>query len=684
MRCRIGLGIVAAGMVSGCLAGDESAAIESETAPLSVGLPLGDLNSDGVADTRDAIHYLQGFGIQFRTYGVTDDTHNPGVDYPRRPWDWNVKVVADECLAAKGMTSQPFPIERLPGLHQMMTSYLRLPQQYLRELGAQGYTLILGADLGRFHKRWNMTANGTRAEVILYRVTGGSRGHARFGSNAFKNDAPWEAIDQISYVAATGRFSFRRPAAAQVYTGTVNSASDGIGTGTAMTGSFTWSGNTYPFSAVPTYSRGGTTAEGGFGTTPGTCQEDAWAIGHTGKAIALGAGGLAGDLPIHELGHVIRYMVRDQKIHFQASDRTRILELFQGNAEVRDGCSESALAGSGVTDCYASSNADEDFAETWMHYVPYSTSDTGAAHLAARIDEDLDAGDTRLLEKRNFLREVIDTPDPGPAVAVHPATGQHYRFSTGRTIRYSTPDLAAAPLPGGGTSHVAVSVLSNDVDKLWLFAVGTDNRVYRQSIDGRGAFSGFTSLGHATRLPVAPTLVASGVMAAFMVDGAGGIGYRFLSSINGAAGSAGVIPGLTTSEPIAVATLGGRTYLFAIDAAGRVRMNALTYVPATASFTASGWSDFGRNARGVSAVRSLVAGVSSLYVLAVDERMRVHYRVVTSPTALGTWQAEPSASWVAAIPVLSSDRWVYAKGFDGKIYRKPLAGTAGMTLVPGL
>jgi hypothetical protein len=319
-----------------------------------------------------------------------------------------------------------------------------------------------------------------------------------------------------------------------------------------------------------------------------------------------------------------------------------------------------------------------------MHYVPFGSSDTGAAHLTARIAEDLDAGDTRLLDKRSFLREIIDTPDPGPAVAVHPATGQHYRFSTGRTLRYSTPELAAAPLPGGGTSHVAAAVLSNDVDKLWLFAVGTDNRVYRQSIDGRGVFSGFSSIGHATRLPVAPTLVASGVMAAFMVDGAGGIGYRFLSASSGALGSAGVVAGLTTSEPIAVATHGGRTYVFAVDGLGRIRMNILTYLPASASFEASGWSDFGRSARAVSATRSLVAGVSSLYVLAVDERMRVHYRIVTSPTAPGAWQAEASGSWVAAVPVLSADRWLYAKGFDGRIYRKPLAATTGMTLVPGL
>ena len=73
-----------------------------------------------------------------------------------------------------------------------------------------------------------------------------------------------------------------------------------------------------------------------------------------------------------------------------------------------------------------------------------------------------------------------------------------------------------------------------------------------------------------------------------------------------------------------------------------------------------------------------------MYVLAVDDRLRFHYRAITSPSNLGGWVAEPSGAWVAATPILTQDRWVYAKGFDGRIYRKPLTGTAGMTLVPGL
>jgi Fungalysin/Thermolysin Propeptide Motif len=71
--------------------------------------PVGDFNRDGTSNGKDSVDWIRAFGIRFRTYGVTDEVYNPGIYLPRRPWDYNVKMIGDGCLSSFGVSAEQFP-----------------------------------------------------------------------------------------------------------------------------------------------------------------------------------------------------------------------------------------------------------------------------------------------------------------------------------------------------------------------------------------------------------------------------------------------------------------------------------------------------------------------------------------------------------------------------------------------
>src|SRR4051794_24120268 len=90
----------------GCAAPADSDATEvppegiaEQAVGADIGLP--DWNWDGVIDGKDAVSYLEYYGIRFDTYRLTDDVHNLAVTLPHRPWDLAVKTISESCLASQ-------------------------------------------------------------------------------------------------------------------------------------------------------------------------------------------------------------------------------------------------------------------------------------------------------------------------------------------------------------------------------------------------------------------------------------------------------------------------------------------------------------------------------------------------------------------------------------------------------
>jgi hypothetical protein len=81
---------------------------------------------------------------------------------------------------------------------------------------------------------WNINANGWRGTLTITPIGGSTlTGNINFGSQ--------EPITDVSYNAATGQLYFERPQVTQTYTGQVS--------GNQITGTFTYSGATYNWSA---------------------------------------------------------------------------------------------------------------------------------------------------------------------------------------------------------------------------------------------------------------------------------------------------------------------------------------------------------------------------------------------------------------------------------------------------
>jgi hypothetical protein len=593
-------------------------------------MAIGDFNGDGWSDSFDALNYVRSYGIKIATYAVTDDVYHRGENLHRSAGEWSAKSYGPECT---DMT--PFPVHALPGMNTMANNLARLPQQYLRELGARGFTLIVSGDLGRFHKRWDINFNGTRAEVVFFREGTLTKGRARFGKNAFKLGAPWEELYVLSYQPNDGSVKFKRVSTSEWFKGEVSSASDGVSIGSTLSGH--WDGDfSRGFYGTPVYGDHGTTSEDGFNSTAsGICGEDAGHIGRTGPAIVVGVAGLSSATLVHEIGHAIHGWVLEMGLNFWYSDVTQ-QQVFEGHPELVD--SPASLVGTGHVSHYSANNSFEDFAETWMYYTPTLHEDL-RGQLMVRISQDNEVGDSRLQRKRDFVFAKIDRPDPGPAVAVHPATNQLHRVMTRRAVVHQAGGVTSSV----GYSAVTPALVSNGVDKLWLFATSLDNVVWQRSIAADNSFGPWSSTGVVTKQPPTAVRVGSNAIALFTIDHDERINYRLINASTGSFMTAGLINGLRTRQPISVTASGGKVYLAGLDLPQNAKLVTLTYYPQSLAFSPPVITDLGKVGRFISIAAARIGGApEAVYVMIVDQRFRIQYRTLTD----ATWRAEPSQAYV--------------------------------------
>ena len=657
--------------MNACALDDEAAPDEStDTEELSVLDTLGDFNGDGAYDGRDAVAYLRAFGIKLATYATTNDLDNPGWGFARSTDAYSIRAYVPACLA----NPAPVPPESIPKIRQLASNLSRLPQQYLRELGREGYWIIFSGDLGRFHKRWQLwfDGDGFANEVVIYRSLNGIEGRARFGQGkAFVPGAAWETLANIQWDETAGAYSFDRPAAGQHYAGFVDRISDGYSIG-RMDGTMTGPGSQRHFVASGSYYLGGTTGANGFGGA--LCGSS---TGTTPPSIAIGIADSSESPMVHEIGHAIEYMIQTQQLSFTKADVSS-LSVFTSNIDVMNG---AALPGTGFVSNYAATTPAEDFAETWRFLVPTVTEPTLPGLLQQRIDEDLATnGNRQLGYKRGYVQNVVDHPDPGPAVAIAP-NGVTFRARTNRTVQVQRSGVAGS-VSSGVTTAVSPALVSNGIDRVWLVEVDTTNAVRYRPIFLDGTMGAWILTSTKTRMPPAAVMVASNVMCVFTVEYGGAIAYRLIDATSGAFLAASTIAGLTTTQPVSAATSAGKTILAALDpVTSNVRTTNLTYYPASRAFAPPVWNNLSKFARSVSLVTARIGSdPEQVYALILDNRFRVQSRPITNPFVT-TWAVDPSFMVVASIPAMTATGQVYVRFFDGDIYTKPLAGSSYTRIV---
>src|SRR5262249_32348613 len=145
---------------------------------------------------------------------------------------------------------------------------------------------------------------------------------------------------------------------------------------------------------------------------------------------------------VHEIGHTVWRRIEAHQLAFQPEDEEAMRRLFTANAEVARAVS---VIGRGYWSGYAASGAGEDFAETFAAYY------TDGQELQRRS-----LTDALLARKLAFIRDRVDTPDPGPAVVTHPKRPgrEHYVFVTRDVLRYKRHGAPAQDLPPISISRV--------------------------------------------------------------------------------------------------------------------------------------------------------------------------------------------------------------------------------------
>lgn len=696
--------MVTCGLGSGCGALDDSGVdengagevldqqhdrqLEQQVAALTNNdLALGDFNKDGVANTLDGIAYIKSFGIKLNTYGVTDDVYNTGVGLPRRTYDWQVFDISEFCLQAKyNLNPEAFPADKLPRISTMVQNFLRMPPQYLRELGRRGYTISFFEAIGRLAKRWGGLANGSPLQLAFFHVSNGYAGKLRVPSSPGVW-ADWEDLSNITFNPNTGALSFTRPIYGQTFTGTVGTdTSDGVSTGSTLSGTFRNSGdpNTYTWAMNSQYPYGGTTFAAGDGPRS-ACTPASQTVGHTSPLIQLNLSAAvlpdargAGFNAVHEVGHVIAYMIRENALSFTPVDANAFATAFPGPTQCV-GDQTCGVPGSGYVDFYAA-RGDEDMAETWAYYI------MDPADLDARIQQDIMVnGNQALANKKAFIKNRVDSPDQAP-FGVADGSFPSYTFATRANLMYTTAGVSPTGLPGGGQSHLSMGGFVDNTNLMWLFAVGTDNGVYYQNVNSANQFSGFQRFGgHLTRLPVATAWFPDrGEGVVIMVGTDDAIYYRMVSN-QGALGATALIPGLSTLRAVAAAPLRGLMYVFAASPSNRIM-----YATISPTLGLSGWTEVPGGARardGVGAGLTIAKDAITLGILDSNFQIRLSH---VRPSVFGgvtfdtSWTAETTRATVGTVPAISGNT-LNVKGFgDGGIYTKSLTSTGGYSLISGL
>jgi hypothetical protein len=478
--------------------------------------------------------------------------------------------------------------------------------------------------VGRLAKRWSVRANTSFGSMVIWRATracgwpGCPQYDGRIAFYKVGESWQWEPMSIISYNGTT--VVFYRPNAGQTYTANIDSS------GNLITGSFRdGSPNTYSFSGNADFGGDGATiVAGSYGQGSPSCDSpNDWSVGTPATFIAYTLINSTHNI-IHEVGHSVRYLVSAPSGPFFSDDKSALTST---GFDTSPGCSGGLWSPPGppsYVSQYASCSGDEDFAETFAYYYD------DRATLQARA-----ASNSVLTGKMNFMADRVDYPDSSPSVAIHPARGQTYSFSTrdGGKIFYKNDSTGWKEIPGGGITRMAVTAAPFKY-KIYLFAVGTDDRLYYQKILPDGSFTGWRLEPY---------------------------GIRFRRMI-----AASEFPGANLLY-LAVTGFDGGIYYTTINV----------------------WDDFGSWSAELSGVRTphaptLVYGFGQMYLLCVGYDSAVYFTTINSSGSFAPWAPIPgSYSRTSVGAVLSyTSLYVFTLGLDYRFYYSSLP-SSGWTEVPG-
>jgi hypothetical protein len=283
-----------------------------------------------------------------------------------------------------------------------------------------------------------------------------------------------------------------------------------------------------------------------------------------------------------------------------------------------------------------------------------------------------------------LFRRIVDWPDPGPAAAVHPARRPEspYVFTATPDVRYSTRSHGADGIPGGGLTRTTPAVVSTG-DKLWLFLVGLDMRVWYRSIDADNAFSAWRTLHSWTRQPVAAVFHPERHEIMVFLRGDDQQVYYEALDETGRPRRSGAVPGVTSSLAPGAAVMNGRVHLFTVNAGGTAMATDFA-IGADGAFR----DPITPRAIGGASVRTGVSaafdetGRRGILLAVLGDDFRVRTTVLEAGTTSPAWRQEgPNLAGGVAV---TGNGLLFTKGFgDGRVYWKPF-GTGTYASWPGM
>ena len=514
--------------------------------------PVGDFNRDGVVDGQDNVDWIKSFGIQIRTYGVTDEQYNPGTALIRRPGDYAVKMYADECLPPS-VSPEQFPPRLVRNLQTVVEGLQEVPLQYLRFLGQRGFKLYFMRAQGRLAKNWWFDTNGDgRAEGVLRiwpAAVSCTNGCPQLSGVLQWKNGPEEALTVSSYngTAAT----LVRPGGSVISASIQSNPDLLVGPG---------------FNAWADY--GGdaaTTVVGSVGTSG--CNQTSNEVGTVSKFIALALDNSTHNV-VHEMGHFVENALIDNADGpFTAADQSALTAARFNDAV--PGCPPDstweAPGPAGYISYYAACNRNDNFAETFAYYFD------GLSTL-----QQYAANDPVLFAKMDYLAQVVDHQDPAPVVAQHPTTGGLYAFEVraGGAVWFNNGSSGwLRPPPGGITREGLAAAAFNNA--LYVFAIGNDEYLYWMKVASNGQFT--TWAREPSGIRPRKGISATATLEQAYVTVTGNDGNLYWTTLNGAESWAPwtyVPTGPRTSLPPTVAACAGKIFFYSVDAGGSVNVNA--------------------------------------------------------------------------------------------------------------
>ncbi|MCW5848983.1 MAG: hypothetical protein KIT87_02780, partial [Anaerolineae bacterium] len=216
---------------------------------------LGDYDHDGQVDNQDIVAYLRSFKFKLNTYRVCDDVYNPACYREANSALWRpdglLKTVAADQRDRYAIPDLAYPPEKLRNIREVGKALLTFPQDDLRAIfnNQDPWTLDFSGVVNQdgVTGRWSITANGYRGWLILMSRQNGY-GRLELG------DGAWTPVYRATKVSAT-QITFRRRlanGAEQLFSGTISGSRHDGSLGDRLSGTYTYNGRTYAWSASGT------------------------------------------------------------------------------------------------------------------------------------------------------------------------------------------------------------------------------------------------------------------------------------------------------------------------------------------------------------------------------------------------------------------------------------------------